>query len=451
GLMTQDSPPPKKRRFWIFGLVLVLLLAAVGGGLWTWYRFRVWPQETRQVLQRKNLAVAYLENEQFEKCDPLLVELGEEWPSELLPARNLAISRVLKVKATGPTIAPEKFAKALADAQVALERLRTLEGDTAVVQLLTGRLAGYADNDEARIKAYTEAAKLDPQSPAAWGELFVAARASSDPVRQIQAREALKRAYALQPGNLFLLLEMLSLQAQQKDKQLANTLTEARKVVAPFAGAISRRSRGRVEILKFIDEALSALHPGEDQPPEWNRVSLQVAYLVNVLRPENAHQRDLSRIQRYELEYLISDFSPEFYEVVYLPDTFDAPPITVTFQPLDAVPAFEQLSDIRQAQFIDFELDGQLEVLVVRDAAVEVFGRNDKQEWESLAVADVPAGMKGAITADLDRDFQEAPTDFHQPGETEEKSPGICLDADPDFVVYGDNGMVILKNVLDHN
>lgn len=453
--MTQDSPSPSspKTRRWIFGVVALLLLVAVGGGIWAWYRFRVWPEETRRVLERKNLAVAYLENEQFDRCDPLFVELGKEWPNELLPARNLAISRVLKVKATGPTIAPQKFAKALAEARVALERLQALEGNTAVVQLLTGRLAGYADDEDTRLKAYSEAAKLDPESPAAWGELFLAARASFDPVRRIQAREALKRAYALQPNNLFLLLEMLSLQSQQKDAEIAETLAFARKVVAPFAGAISRRSQGRTGILEFIDEALAALHRKDNQPPDWNRVSLQTAYLVNVLRPENAHQRDLKRIERYELEYIISDFSPEFYEEVYLPKIFDSPPIAVTFKQLDAIPAFEQLTEIRQAQLIDFDLDGRLDVLVVRSAAVEVFGRNADQEWQSLAAIDVPAGMKGAIAADLDRDFREAPTWFQKSDDpdAEDDSQKTCLDADPDICIYGERGMVILKNVLDQN
>ncbi len=101
---------------------------------------------------------------------------------------------------------------------------------------------------------------------------------------------------------------------------------------------------------------------------------------------------------------------------------------------------------------LDFDLDESLDVLIVRDSAVEVYGRGPQGDWQELASADVPAGTRGAIAADLDRDFQEAPTKMlnaQNPGDDAEDAEGMCLATDPDLCVFGEAGLFILKNQLD--
>ncbi len=451
--MTTDPLPSVSSttsRRWIFWLGALLLLAAVvAGAVWSWYRYRVWPEDTRRLLDRKNLAVAYLENEQFPKCDPLLEQLQTECPGELLPARNLLISRLLTLKSISKAADPDRYAQALKQTQAALSRLKQTEGETAIVYLLAGRLAEYTDDETTRLEAYTKAAQLDPKNPAAWVEVFLAARVSQDPIRQIQAQEALKRAYALRPDNLYLLLDVLLQQAKLKQAEIAETLVHARELAAPFAEGIQRRNRG--DILEYLDRASEALHLNNKQPPDWNQVSRNVQYLNNVLRPETATQRDLYRIKPHELEYVVRDFSPKFYDAVYLPARETPPAISVSFQREDSF-QLPPISDVRQAQFVDFDLDGRLDVLIVRDAGVEVHGRDAQGQWKQLAAVAVPAGMRGAIAADLDRDFREAPTKFLQVnplGKATEDTHKTCLDADPDVCVFGEAGLVILKNIFD--
>ncbi len=173
---------------------------------------------------------------------------------------------------------------------------------------------------QAQLEHFTKAAQLDASNPAAWTAVFQAARVSQDPIRKIQAREALKRAYALRPDNLYLLLELLLQQAELKDVQIAETLAHARELMTPLAEAIKRLNN--FDVLQALNTASTALN---EQPADyWGKVLLQVRYVNNVVRKETATQRDQRRVLPHELEYVIKDFSPEFYESAYLPAAINA-------------------------------------------------------------------------------------------------------------------------------
>lgn len=449
--MTEAPPPaPKKRskRWMIWTLSLVVFLAVAGGGIWVWFRFNVWPEETRRLLEKKNLAVAYLENEQFANSVPLLEELATEVPEELLPARNLLISRLLTFKATGQAIDPEAYAQAQNEAQEALARLNTLEGETAIVHLLAGRLAEHSLDEDAKWEHYTKAAELDASNPAAWTAVYMTGKTSQVPERKLRAREAIKRAYALRPDNLYVLLELMLQQVELQDAKLLDTLTHARELTAPFAEGI-RRLNG-FDLMQAIDVAINELRREDEGAPDWGLIRRQVLMVNNLVRRETATQRDLRRLEQHELEYIIKDFSPEFYADAYLPPSENASAIAVTFQPIDNALVLRDSSDIRHAMLLDFDLDGMLDVLIVRDAAVEVYGRSSDGQWQQIASALVPGGMRSAIAADLDRDYQEAPAKVLQaPNGNAEGAEKVWLDTDPDVCVFGETGMVILKNKLD--
>lgn len=444
----QPSPAPKKRsRRWLIWIgSLVLLFGAVGAGVWGWFRYRVWPEETRALLERKNLAVAYLENEEFTKADPLFEELADEVPDEPLAARNLLISRLLTFKESDERKDREAYAKAKAQVEEALARLQRIEGDTAIVHLLAGRLAELNQDEKSQLDHYAKAAQLDPSNPVAWAAVYMNARFSQDPIRKLQAREALKRAYALRPNNLVLLLDLMQQQTELQDIELLDTLVHAREVTAPFAEGIRRLTN--FELLPTLDAIIAELQRADGQDPDWGIVRRQVLMVNNVVRRETATQRDRNRIVPHELEFVLQEFSPEFYASAYLPQASKASSIPVTFRPTELSSVLSNLSDIRYAALVDFDLDGSLDVLIVRDAAVEVYARDANGEWQQIASATVPAGMRGAIAADLDRDQKEAPAKVLQPPDPNDQEQ-IWLDTDPDLCVYGDAGMVILKNQFD--
>lgn len=487
--------PDARRRVWILGLAAVVLVLVVLG---VWYLLRPKGQPQRapglsradavRLVEEKNVGLGSLENlpndndNDGSRSLKAFTEIAEALPDEPLGYRNLAITRLILLSKLDPNQTDAGAIQTAYDnAADAIQRLREVEGDTAVVHLLLADLAKQPvdkklSSDEKRVVAeYARAAKLRPDDFVIWSELHLAAQHSSDEQLQQQAREALQRAYELRPDNLSILLDWMLTQAEQHDPDIVKTLKAAKDTLKPFAPAVRRLN---VDLEQLINEAIAAAQTGGDQ--NWPIVLARVRVINNVIKPEFAQHVDLARRSRHILEYVIDDFSPAFYQRAHLPTPEAPPAIPVKFvraaegrvpQGVDGTSVgspLPELGDARDVLLADFNLDSWLDVIVLRTARLEVYGFDpaDKQ-WHVLAATDVPDGMERIAAADLDRDHQEMsahgvdqPQPQNAPPAPREKAangegqrpprPGLggCLNADVDLVVSGTGGVRLYKNQL---
>lgn len=407
-------------------------------------------QEERQRLEElKNVAVGHLENENLAAADMALTQLGERLPNELLPARNLAISRSLALEA-GQIPA--------AQAQAALEQLLLKDGNSAVTHLLAARVAKKMGDEPRAMRELARAAELAPDDAAIHYELFRAGRDSADEAVRQQARAALAKTFRLQPQNLFVLVDQLLTQVQAHDPALVETLKTVRDNTQWLVELIKQQTS--IDIRELIDQTIPASEAGQ-----WQAVSFSVMKLGNVLRPQPAAQSDRRRVDRHSLEYVLRDFSPEFRAL--LRQTGPARPgsvegsaaaaIDVAFEPFAEQPP--DCKNVRAVELADFDLDGRLDLIVLRDGALEVYVRSEKagSPWLLQARQDVIKTFRGVIVADLDLDYAEPQTKPVPPGDAEgipavPKRAGadaVCHDVDLDLVLFGPAGVLVLKNERD--
>ncbi len=427
-------------------------------------------EEMRRLFGLKNFANSSLENLPNDNTNDgsetarAFLELSEKLPGELLGVRNLVIARLLILFKQNADKDRPKAVLALHEAEAALETLRTIEGDTATVHLLAANLARLAvdvqlSSDKQRvIREYRKAARKSPDDSFVWGELYEFARGSDDADVRAVAPDALGHAYASRPDNLALLTEWLLHQAREKDPEIVGTLKRAKQVLGPYSAAIRRHG---LDLLPWIDEAVTAASAGDEAG--WRTVNAKVRPLVNVVKPELAYQKDLRSLRRFVLEYMIHDFSPQFYEKAKRPEPESPPAISVKLVPAAETEQLPQLAGVREALLADYDLDGRLDVIALSLDKVQVFGREPASgSWRLLAEIGLPAGMTGIQAVDLDRDMNENPA--HKPNQVTQamkkengaddkvdrkQLAGACEDADVDLIVYGSPGIRILQNKFD--
>ncbi|MEX2495214.1 MAG: VCBS repeat-containing protein, partial [Woeseia sp.] len=101
--------------------------------------------------------------------------------------------------------------------------------------------------------------------------------------------------------------------------------------------------------------------------------------------------------------------------------------------------------DIRDALLVDFDLDTTLELLVLEASKLTVYRRSDASVWEELTSIELAAEYTGLLAADLDRDRDH---EVNKPADDATTTASTsCFDADTDVVVYGEPGVLLLRNV----
>ncbi|MBW3596792.1 MAG: VCBS repeat-containing protein, partial [Planctomycetes bacterium] len=396
----------------------------------------------RELLELKHLAVGRLENEQAVQANELLTRLAEELPEEPLPARNLAIARLMSLE-SGQIEA--------ASARQAVDRLLEIEPESAAAHYLAAKVAlaertqavspEEAEEHLSRALAMLEkAAELAPESAFVPYAMYAAARDAEDPQVQARGRQALGEAYRLAPQNLFLLADWLLAQAEAQDPEMVATLEAAKEAVQPIEAGI--RQRTRVELSDFLDKAEAAVERGA-----WSEAMSNLRIAANLIRPEDFAQSDRRRIAPHPLEFVLHQFSESFCSE-HRPLTgpaADAIPVTLRAIPLEG--PIGEVEDAKVARLPDVDLDGKPDIAVLRDASLEIYSRGDDGAWRLAASAPVPEGMTGLLTADLDRDTQGQAID---PQETDPTNASPrCHEATPDFVAYGPAGVRVFRTVLD--
>ncbi len=484
-----DKAKASSRRAWRIALFLSMMIVGCGVGY-----FVYWPHndallpgkegakdattvdhETKltsaQVLRAialKDASIGHLENGPTEvKIDGKSMSgmevaaggfetLAEELPAETLPVQNLAIARLLLLRNAQRDVSQAREA-----ACEAAKRFIDHNPGSAVAHWLAAKVELFPDpanptavSEGTRAKAVAQlqkATELAPESAVFWFALKDAATNRNETKPHPVAVDALQKAYALRPRNIYLITELLMMQVVTEDPAIVRTLTAAKEVFKSLVPAVKQRAR--IDLNERIDMAIKAAKEGQ-----WRGVNAGVRILQNVVRPEEIAKSDIVRIDVHPLEYVLYDFSQAFYTQYSRPTPTWNETTPVKLQ-VTSDGALAGLSDVLDMQVMDFSLNGLPDILVLQPGKLRVLGHaKPDQAWTELASIDVPPGSTGVLAADLDRDRRKslsAPAGESKRGEGEAvfdrvvSATDTCHDADPDIVVYGAAGVLVLRNELD--
>ena len=440
---TQNNRVPKA------GLIVLAVVAVVIGGLFLISSDRpdkVPPtSETSlplaRIIELKNIGVANLENNELDKAEACFEEVIELLPKERFGLQNLAITQLLKIAPENLNRAdnPVAFDIVFEKAHQTVDGLRQQFPDDPKVHVLAARLALRTEDHAAAVVALSKAAELAPADAAIQFGIFDAGRYSRKDELTVKADKGLEKAWKLAPENLYVMREWLTVQARAKDPMIEETLTTARKLVAPFVERIAKFTN--VNLHELIDRGLAAV-PEE----EWNTVTRSAIVVGNMLRPEVATQNDAKKVTPHLLEFIVHDFSDFFYQRNRppMPELPEAIPVTFEFMRTP----FQNLTNVKQVHVVDIDIDHLLlkDVVVVQNDRISVWseaidGEPIWTEVVSLNMSDngLPSKLSGICLFDLDRDA--AVIEHASVGEKM-----LCADADLDILAYGAEGLVVLRN-----
>ena len=408
--------------------------------------------------------------------------------------------------ATGMTRAEEAVAKLLSESPNA-SLGHWLAAKLSEQRIETWLNAGQADAVRAeRAKLVDEletVIRLSNEDTAMFAELYLQTRNfdERDPAeKELQKRgaAALQRVADAQPDNLWALIELVVVQATSiqesvasgqpaeasSSSALATTLKRLHECSPPFVDLIQK-------LLNFnLPDALSKAEAAIEKQ-DWPAVLRLVRPIANVLRPEIATKLDVKRATKHPLDVIVTDYPAE-WRAKYAAKlsgttTVRESTIEVMFAEAAVADQLPALAGIRDVKIADFDLDGRWDVIVLLSGQVIVFGQPEKSgsdsRWTTLCEAVVPSGMSKLLACDLDRDTEETPDDHRFIGQTasrraegvnppshekpskEKQLGGLtpparqdqkvvgaaeqAVDADIDLLVFGDDGVLFLRNEYD--
>ncbi|HWB11198.1 MAG TPA: FG-GAP-like repeat-containing protein [Pirellulales bacterium] len=474
-----DVPPPRAHHGrWIVGAAVAGACAVIVVVACFTFRNDLSPQECELLEAKKNIAVGYLENgplagkrpNKLSEADSLFEEIRLARPGELLPLRNLVITRLLLLQSLSD---PAQKAQTAAQAREAAEALIAADPASSVAHLLSGKIAAFTGDARRAVADLNRAVELESDNGPLWYELFTVLESSNDAESQDKATEALRRAYRVVPNNLAMQVKWLDRQASVKDADIKQTAQSMQASLAKMPGLTAnlvKRSNGVIsDPVAWLDQVQGAAEKGD-----WQMVRRLVSQFANVVRPEPWTQSDLRRIERHPLEYVIYDFNASCPKRA---DADSSAPPQVTLSELPATGQPPRLVGVEDLQLADFDLDGRLDLIVLRDTAAEVYSRGQQGDsWRRIAHLSLPAGFRHLLVADLDRDDPQQPgTEAHRkaqqvkrpsagggpgngaPSGGEATASGAaaaaadapCHSADLDLIVYGAAGIRFLRNDLN--
>ncbi len=406
----------------------------------------------------KNDAIALMENWQFDLSAEKLSELELLVPDEPLVRRNRAIAAVLAVSPEGidKSRNQEAYERGMVRATDAVNKLLAAEPELPVAHLLAARMAEHRAEFRLAVEHLEKAVKFSTGDAAFEAEIYLTSQKAQDPELEARGIAALERAANDNSENLWINSELAIAQVNGRRDAAKLTLTRLRKSSQPFAEFIQRHYR--VSIGDLIDKAEEAV-----EQKNWDVAIRNVRIVSNVLKPEIATKLDLKRVVKHPLEYVLSDFSlewqKEYGSTAKSSESVAAAPIEVIFAEADTADQLPPLAGIRDVKIADFDLDGRWDVIVLLNGQVIVFGQSNdpKSRWVTLCEAVVPNGLTKLLAADLDRDTEETPDDHRFIGQQTSKSvaeevigaAATAEDADIDLLVYGEDGVLFLRNVYD--
>ena len=369
----------------------------------------------RELLSEKNVALGYLESDKPDRTFDTWKTLSVRFPAERLGLQNQVVACLLSIELTGGEPSPERVQTAAA----AVEQLQEIAPDSADTFSLLARVKLVQGNLPAALEAWKRAGELDPTEAANWFEAYLAVREHGN-ASDVSQDDLLDASAKLAPDNLAIVLEQLPLLARQESPQLTKALDRAGELLQPLEASVKRLVN--VSLSDLVSKARQAA-----QAEDWTAARRPIQMIVNATRAEEAVQSDRLSVDRSPLEFVVIDFSPEFYQQHADALVRDDSPIMVTYSAKDPV-ALPQGETARDMHLADFNLDGSLDTAILTDQAVHVFLANSTTQR-----IETDGDYNHLLIADLDSDADIGGGEVRQAG-------------DLDLIAYGPSGVVILQN-----
>jgi hypothetical protein len=395
------------------------------------------PVERVELESLKNSGIAMLENtpnvlnHQGVAAVEAFTSITQVAPDEMLGHRNLAIASILLLKKhrDNQEEEPALFTASLEATKKRLTLLHQQDTASGIPEILDAKLAEILNDPETAVKHYQASMALRPNDQMLSSEIFMLLRNNPDAAIRDQA---ILDATTSRLDNLVLLETLVRYQAENKDLKLLQSITSLIDVLSPFAATLSSQTIDiKTELPAF------KLRLEQQDATVWPEVKTRLIQIFNVMRQEFGYQADLFRLQRHILEYVIHDFSDDFYAAKH-PDTDPdtALDVSLTAAPSNNHPASAQ--NVLDVALCDFNLNRKLEIIVLTPDTLTIFVAVPEpgSQWSALCQTSVPSGMQHIIVADFDRDATSL-------------SPENHAIADVDFMLYGNAGFCFIENKLD--
>ncbi|RLS82901.1 MAG: hypothetical protein DWI02_01395 [Planctomycetota bacterium] len=400
--------------------------------------------ETLLLIEQKNHAIGHLENLEFAAADQQLTNIIRLVPADPFGPRNLAICRQLALDKLDKNRDPTNFEQMAARAKESIELAKASEPESFIPHVIAARVALKQEQTDAALNDLREAVRLNPQSVGASYDLFSLLQTTPGDAAAEESFRALQSVFQREPNNLFVIKDWLPLMAQRREPEFAATLKQVQETIAPFVETIKVNTR--VDLNEIIDKGLAATQEGN-----WQVAQRSTTIIKNLIIAEAA--RDKRFVMLDSLEYVLADFGPEFRSRSDLPSSGETRSNPVHFLPPHDFANWPQFNGGRQVSAVDFDLNGQLDLLVLQPDFVTVWGHERQNpSWDPLARIETSGSYTGAIVCDLDDDIdQELKTipGMGQPADAlrhEAFMQGLCHTADPDLILFGPAGLKLIEN-----
>jgi hypothetical protein len=342
-------------------------------------------REAHRLVDLKNEALADLENGQFAAADPPFFQLATAGTREPAGGRNWLISRIIALQSIDPKRESAAYEDAVERAQRALNLENALESKSPIRHYLAGKLAQARGSTKQRIFEQHIAAGTAPDDPVQWAELYDAQSSSANPSDHKEGEGTLRTLKDLAPINLYVQLEWLGVQSRLKDPQITDTLSRLRNLLMPLLP--EHQDGASSEMDRLLNETQSAA-----KTANWETVARAVASLVTSARRLPEVDADRRRVQRDLSWFVVSDFSHAFYQKHRVDRRLESSGTSVQFQEISLSGPAAEIVDAREARFVDFDLDGRLDIAVLRNAAFEILTRDRNDQWTNVASIPLSAG-----------------------------------------------------------
>ncbi len=408
------------------------------------------PQQIREILAKRDLAVARLEvgpvfvEHQGEPISSVelaaqnFLELQKLTPHERLPFQNYTIARVFALTSADDDHREQYRQPALEATAAFLKRYPRLP--EAYLMRKTALTHQVGEVQRRRIAAEVVALlqqgiQYHPRDYRLQMALYDFATYSRMPKIKKLAVPALTKAIEAAPDNIYVLRYWLLHLAQQQSPRVREEFARARDVLGPI-------------LLRIKATTHTSLEPFFDAIDENPAVAKQMAISIdNMIKPDAIHHRDENRVNPNAMDFVLYEFEDE---------RLKTPPRKLETK--DAVLAFAstaqplaQEDDLRQVFIADFDQDGWLDLWLLQDARLTVRGGDrDPAKWKTLTTLELPPGARGVLAADLDRDKNFEVQKGNVDDVSVSRPAGVaCVAADVDVVVYGEFGCQVFENRLE--
>jgi len=414
-------------------VILGILILAAGG----WLAIKGLPGESglssQELIALTNQGLASVENipnklkNDGTESIRIFSQVVKEAPDTMLGVRNLAIAGVLAVEKqyAKRDEALERYNLSLELARKALSSLRESDPDSGTVDMLEAKLHVTLEDEARAAELFRAAYEKNPEDHIALMELFALLRNTQGPERA----EVDRQAASVNPDNLIILENIVRLQAESKDTAILSTLTNAVSVLSPYKGLLAEQN---IDLATELPALAMEIESGDETA--WTRVKIRMIQVFNVVKQDFGYHTDMVQLQRHPLEYLIHYFPEGYFKETEEPESTAG--IPVEFQVFGNADAITKLEGVLDAKICDFDLDRQLDLVVLQSGKLSIFQQDGSgQNWTMTHSVEVSGEVSGVLAVDFDRDATTT-------------TPESYVVSDFDFLLYGKAGLQVVENVL---